>query len=427
MHFFSKTKLIAATAIALVSISMTSAQFYTPTNARIDALGGSRVSDVSDIYRYPALMTGYLDHIQTTWDPTTQYAGFVGVKSITDMFSIGVLANQGPMSPIFTDDAVAYLNGYLPAAPFNNDIVVPHLLLGFDLGVVAIGADLFLEYGGYSEFTADSVDNAGSISNPGFRLSAKAEVASLEILAKFGMGFPKIDASRSKDTTISSERASDMGGYMEMGAQVSVPLLGADWVAGLCYTQTDYRFKSKNSIAQKELLPEPVSYAFSLLNAYFGVEFNFAETAVAALGYSIDHRVNAADTNLQLLRVDPLRPLRYQGDRHETYTHNTHAIYAGVENAWDKAWVFDSFQLRGGARYEINTFGGETSGGVDTLTRGYVTTNYSLPARHSRIVPTVGVGVSKAFATVDLSLNPIAWNGLFSGPGVGRVTATVKF
>ena len=424
MHLFSKTKLLAATAIALVSIGTASAQFYTPTNARIDALGGARVSDVSDIYRYPALMTGYLDHIQTTWDPTTQYAGFVGVKSIADMFAIGVLANQGPMSMDFTDNAVIYLNTYLPAVPFNNDIVVPHLLLGIDLGAVAIGADLFLEYGGYSEFTADSVDNTGSISNPGFRLSAKAEVASLEILAKFGMGFPKIEASRTKDTIISSERASDMGGYMEMGAQVSVPLLGADWVAGLCYTQTDYRFKGRNQISQRELLPEPVSYAFSLLNVYLGVEFNFAETAIATLGYSINHRVNAADTNLLLLRIDPLR---FNGDRHEEHINNTHAIYAGVENAWDKAWVFDSFQLRGGARYEINTFSGETSGGVDTLTRGYVTTNYSRPGAHSRIVPTVGVGVSRAFATVDLSLNPLAWNGLFSGPAVGMVTATVKF
>jgi len=401
------------------------AQFSTPTNARVAALSGAHVSDISGVYRYPVLMTGYLDHIQATWANE-----FVGIKSVTDILSVGVLANQGPMSPFFTYDAIDYLNTYFADNTlFDTDIVVPHLLLGFNFGMVSVGADLFLEYGGYSQTDGqtndDLTDYKGSISNPGFRLSGKVNLASAEILAKFGLGFPSISGSWVLDTN-SSSRESEKGLYMEMGAEANLQLGAADLILGLCYTQSNYRFKltetrGRNSRSQLE----PETYTYSLFSAYIGTEFNFAETAVAMLGYSIDRLSALTVTDLLPLYNDPLM---YSGERRVTDPISYwHSIYGGVENAWDKAWVFDSFQLRGGARYVINTLSGEASGGQDTVNGTYPTTEYSLPATHSRVIPTIGIGVSKAFATVDVSLNPGEWMGLFTGPRVAWVTATVKF
>jgi len=436
MRSFSKTSLKTAATITLMCIGAALAQFNTPTNARVSALSGAHVSDISGAYRYPVLMTGYLNHVQTTWVPSGG-GGFIGVKSIGDIFSIGVLANQGLMSPDFTYDASADLNGFLSSLqtnyppqqvdPFDsNNMVIPHLMLGVDLGMFALGADLFLEYGSYGEITADTTKYNASISHPGFRLSGKIDLSAVEILAKFGLGFPSIDAAITHDT-VTFTRSSNEGLYMEMGAEADIPLGGVDLILGICYTQNNYRFMSSSNILGISL-PDAETYTSSLFNAYFGAEFNFLETAVAMLGYSIYRYSNTTVTDLIL--AYPLEVLRISGQRSVTDPVNySHIIYAGVENAWDKAWIFDSFQLRGGARYVINTTGGEASGGADTTTGShrFSPTNYSLPAVHSRIIPTVGVGVSKSFATLDLSLNPMAWNELFNGPGVGMITATIKF
>ncbi|MDR2591904.1 MAG: hypothetical protein LBC59_03760 [Chitinispirillales bacterium] len=391
-------------AIVLVSIGIASAQFNLPTNARISALAGAHVSDISGVYRYPVLMTGYTDHIQATWGGLD---GFVGIKSISDMLSIGVLANQGPMAPEFTEAAVTRLNAYpslnqpaAAAASYNNEVVIPHLLLGFDLGAVAIGADLFFEYGGYSAESTDTTKYNGSLSTPGFKISGKFDVASAVIMAKFGMGFPSINGEGPAAT---QKLTSDKGTYIETGAEASISGGGADWVLGLCYTQAGYRFKL-GDVSDVDLISR------SLLNAYAGVEFNFVETAVAALGYSISRNALTASQPGQ------------SGEPSQTAINYSHNIYAGVENAWEKAWVFDAFQLRGGALYSITANGGENKAPSPALNP-----SYSQPARHSNVAPVVGIGVSKAFATVDVSLNPGAWGGLFTGPDVAMATATVKF
>jgi len=96
MHFFSKTKMRAAAAVTLAFIGAASAQFNTPTNARVDALAGAHISDISGVYRYPVLMTGYLNHIQANWG---ENQGFIGIKSVSETFSVGILANQGPTAP----------------------------------------------------------------------------------------------------------------------------------------------------------------------------------------------------------------------------------------------------------------------------------------------------------------------------------------
>jgi hypothetical protein len=390
MYLFSKLKMMAAAIIAVVSAGSAFAQFTVPANARVDALAGAPVSDISGVYRYPVMMTGYLDHIQATWG-----GGFVGVKSVSNAFSIGVLANQGPMDAAFTSAAVDALNNYLsPAALFTDSIVIPHLLLGFDFGSAAVGADIFFEYAGYGA-TDGASDYSGSIANPGARLSAKFSAASAEVMAKFGMGFPSVSASGASG---SDKLSSDKGMYMEMGAEAGMPIINADWVLGFCYTSSDYRFKTGSVSAPNTLIN-------SLLNLYIGTEFNFVETAIAALGYSLRRNAATAQPTASGSQSQTL-PINY-----------THAMYAGVENAWDKAWIFDSFQLRGGALYTITSTSGKPSNSV----------NYAQPSRHSSIQPKVGVGVSRAFMTIDVSINPGAWSGVFTGPDVALATATVKF
>jgi hypothetical protein len=148
------------------------------------------------------------------------------------------------------------------------------------------------------------------------------------------------------------------------------------------------------------------------LSAYLGLEFNFVETAVGAFSYSFDRE--AQTTAQPGVSGDPSQTLPIL---------HTHAISAGVENAWGNAWIFDSFQLRGGARYVITAAGGKTQSNA----AGANNTNYSQPAVHSTVQPVIGVGVSKAFFTLDVVLNTGSWGGVFTGPGVSMATATIKF
>jgi len=404
MHILSKTNVKAAATIALLSIGIASAQFYTPTDARVNALAGAHVSDISGVYRYPVLMTGYANHVQANWGGAGQ--GFIGIKSVSDMFSFGVLANQGPVAEALTTATTNQLDGYnwttaLGQPDFDGQVVIPHLLLGFDLGALAIGADVFFEYAGYSASAkagGDTYENSGSYANPGVRLSGKFDAGAANIMAKFGIGIPMMNA---EGLSGSDKLSLDEGLYLEMGAEAGMPLGGADFVLGVGYTRSNYRFKGSNI--------DDYAYTNSRLDIYLGAEFNFLETAVAMLGYSLRRD---AETEAQPdVSGDPTTsaPIDY-----------THRIYAGVENSWDKAWIFDAFQLRGGAFYAITASGRKISDGSDNASN-------SMPAKHQRVVPTVGVGVSKSFATVDVFLNPGNWVGLFTGPEVLGATATVKF
>ncbi|MDR0330745.1 MAG: hypothetical protein LBH93_03435 [Chitinispirillales bacterium] len=401
----SKIKAIAA--IAAVSSGAVFAQFNTPANARMNSLAGVPMRDISNVYSYPVLMAGYLEHIQATWDGGENGA-VIGIKSVSDMFSIGVLANQGLMAPGLAGDALNYLNA-APGGGIGIDAenaVIPHILLGFDLGAVAIGADVFFEYAGYSASTqaADGAKTSysGSYSNPGARLSARFGVADADILAKFGLGFPSINASGvASDPKI----ASDEGLYMEVGAEAGMPFGNADWTLGMNYTRSDQRFKNGNDL-------EPNAICYSLLRAYAGLEFNFVETAAAALSYSFDRyarTVTAPDASNNQSNSNPIN--------------HYHRLSAGVENAWENVWFFDSFQLRGGALYEILALNGSKASTSNPTT----SSDASPPAAHQRVAPALGIGVTKAFFTLDAALNPGNWAGVFTGPQVAMATATVKF
>jgi hypothetical protein len=404
----SITKKIKTLAVILTVAAAANAQFNIPASARISSLAGTPLGDITDVYAYPVFMTGYTDHISATWG-----GGVIGIKAINDMISIGILANQGYMAPGFADDAVNMLNSYaarLPVLPPGFDTLftrfsTPHLLLGFDLGGFRLGADIFFEYAG-ARFKADpdgapSMTAKTSVVHPGARLSAAIDVGDASVLAKFGVGFPSVNGEATLPVGAVDKLSSDAGLYMEMGGELRVPASDIDWTVGGDYTRTDHRFKVGSD-------SDDESICNSLFRMYLGGEFNFMETAVAAFRYRFEryaYTESEPDVSGNPMTSDIL---------------HRHIISAGMENAWEKVWLFDSVHLRGGALYMIEVEGGKASGSNFASSGSY-------PENHSRVVPTLGIGVSKAFFTLDLALNMGSWNGVLTGPGVALATATVKF
>jgi hypothetical protein len=132
------------------------------------------------------------------------------------------------------------------------------------------------------------------------------------------------------------------------------------------------------------------------------------ETAVAALQYHL------ARESFTVTMPDA------SGNPYDTEAVHYHTFSAGIENVWEKVWLFDSVHLRGGAIYVAETDLGSASA-ADTETR------YKMPSYHEGITPTVGFGVSKDFFTLDVSLLPGSWGSVFVGPPVGLATVTIKF
>jgi hypothetical protein len=407
----SKTK-IKTFALILAAAAVASAQFSSPGNARIDAMGGARTADISDVFRYPALMMGYNEHLQATFGAyPADGGGVIGVKSISEAFSIGILANQGriadgmgiPFPNTPSDLAAGVLGGAAGAGGFNvTDYSFPHLLLGFDIASFKLGVDVFFEYANYD---ADRDDNGtksfarGTIMNPGARLSVAAGAGEADVLIKFGMGLPSFSGEYQLPGGNTEKLGSDKGMYMEMGAEATAPIIGLDWTLGGAYIISNFQAKDN-----------PAAYWNSLIEVYLSCEFNVLETAVAAVGYSFN-RYAATEINTS------------NNDSKTMNGAHLHNFSAGLENIWDNVWIFDAFALRGGLAYGIQV---DVASSEDKNNNSKSGT--SEPGVHTAVSPVMGLGVSKGFMTLDLSLRVgDRWSGAFSGPPVGLVTGTVKF
>jgi len=229
---------IKALAVALTFAAFANAQFYAPSNARMDALSGAPFSDITGVFSYPVLMTGYTDHLQATWG-----GGIIGVKAVSDVLSVGIAANQGLMLGRFYDFAADAIDDDLYGVNYN----IPHLLLGFDLGTVRIGAGVFFEYARSTEaFEVGDFKEYDRymIMHPGVRLSTEIDLGDIGLLAKIGMGFPYF-GYRNEETDDSGRETtnyeSDGALFLEVGAEVSLPLFGADWIIGGEFATNSYK------------------------------------------------------------------------------------------------------------------------------------------------------------------------------------------
>jgi hypothetical protein len=398
---------IKTLAVVLTVAVAASAQFYSPTNARKAGMAGAPMADISSVYNYPVLMMGYLNQIQATFDPgiDDNKNGIILTKSLNDEFAIGFTAKQGLM--LNHDFGTSFVTTATGVTGADTTFNIPHLLLGFDMGTVKFGADVFIEYTRYSD--ADEPSGAGAVStynrslilNPGLRLSADISLGDIGVLGKVGISMPSFnDETESGGTTNATK--SEKGLYTEAGAELSLTLLGFDWVFGGSYTLSDHSVKDL-----------PFEYLNSSVLLYVDCEFNILETAVAAIEYSYNRLYGTTINSVTVGNVTTKTKT--------TAGTNYHTFAAGLENAWDNAWIFDNVQLRAGANYQIALETGNTSNDQNndkTRRKDF--------AEHT-ITPAMGIGVSKSFMTLDLYLDMGRWAGAFVGPPVALVTGTIKF
>ncbi|MCL2690018.1 MAG: hypothetical protein FWE57_09275 [Chitinispirillia bacterium] len=398
----SKVKAIA------VVLTMAAAVFA-QENARMRSMGFAPMSDISDVFTYPVLMMGYPNQVQATFND----GAVIGIKQIGEGFSIGVLANQGLMCPGFADAAITHLNA-LPGGPvggrqFNENFNIPHLLLGFGAGPLNLGLDIFVEYASYNANTVDLAGNdnisKAHILNPGARVSAGLEFGDMELLAKFGMGFPSYGGEYRLGATTTKIDPNSKGLYMETGAELSLPIADLDFTAGFGYGFENFNTHN-NSTGPHEW--------HSIITVYLGAEFNVLETAAAALGYTF---FRFAETDIMdFPSGNPVSTTKAMDGIH------AHVFNLGMENIWDNAWIFDAFALRAGALYALGL------PVVRNTSDGDLRSKIKFPGTHSGVNPTMGFGVSYSFLTLDLALDMGDWSsGVFAGPAAGLVTGTIKF
>jgi len=401
----SKVKGLAA-ALVLTMAAGASAQFNSPTNARMMGMAGAPMNDISGVFNYPVLMMGYPDHIQATFPN----GGLLGIKQVNEGFFLGLSANQGRMCPSFTQNVLGGLG--------NN---IPHLLLGFNAGSLNIGADVFFEYDAASEtYTVDNqnggtkeVTDKGYVLNTGVRLSAGIDLENMSLLAKFGIGLPSFYSEEYPDPdfdpNLMVKNSNKKGVYVETGAEVGLPLAGLDWKGGFEYTFVNYNLHDGTA---------GESFWDSKLDIYLGFEFNFLETAVAALGYTFTREAYTEIEETPADQANNQPKVVYEdmgGDHYHTFS-------LGMENIWDDVWIFDAFALRAGASYQISVPVSKSTLDGDLLYKS------SEMGTHSPVRPVMGIGVSKSFLTLDLALQMGNWsNGIISGPTAGLVTGTIKF
>lgn len=384
--------------VALVSVG-TQAQF-SQSNARMSALGGTYImDDMTDLLRYPAYMNSYKNNLQATFN-----SPIMGVLSVGDMMSIGVVANKNFVLDNSADGFYTTGNAFIVRAPLTAMTTqkVPHLLLGFDLEAVSLGFDLFYEYASShykSELKAPpgtTTEISSASRNPGVIASAIFGSEDLPIAAKAGVSFPSV-AGTSDDGTTKTELKSDKGLFFEAGVEATLPVADFALTVG-----TDLNFESY-AFAVGDADPATI-YGKSRLAFFAGLEGEVLTTAkwgaLATVYRSNTKTTTAADTAGSPLLI--------------------FALSGGIENAWTNVWKFDECFARGGLTFSTAT-PGSSSDNTTTITKTSNQTTYA------PVTPTVGAGVKKGAFQLDITINPTAWSGLVSGPAVGVVTGTVTF
>jgi hypothetical protein len=410
---------IKALAVVLTITAMASAQFNSFNNARTTALGGAPLSDISGVYNYPVLMMGYTNQAQVTWFGAgegaggTDFGSFIAIKSINDMIAVGAYYNS---IGFLVDDDYG-----LP-----DHMNTPHILLGFDLGMIKLGVDIFVQLNSNtssSEVSGNVTDIKRSYTNPGLRLSTEIDLGDLGILGKLGIGMP----SYNHDVGINDQNYEISGAYIEVGAEASYPIFNIDLTVGGEFATVNQQQQGNDGNG----IPYDDERA-ALIKFYLSGEVNIMETAAAVLAYEYN-RITGTTIESDKNSSEVLYEMKSMEGR------NIHAFYAGVENSWDDAWKFDNLQFRTGLRYEITDNITKTDNTLNsdyTKTKGY--------ADRTLVKPIIGLGVSKGPLTLDMALsfgrmfdntnddNEVNaeyshWRGLMAGPTMAAASLTVKF
>jgi hypothetical protein len=387
----------------LLAILQGWAQFY-PQNARMEALGGTFIiDDRSDILRYPVCMDQYKDGMQATWN-----SAILGVKSVGDVLCLGITANRGLMMDnsypsSFYQTAATWVNALGSADAMIDPIAsvraMPHILVGADLSVVALGFDVFWEHSGLhfsNETAAADIQMDAGINNFGTIASARFGVGNIPIMAKFGISFPGVSAKYDNETA-KTEVGSDKGLFLNFGGETDIPVGDFTVSAGLDLLFENYGYTLNDSAMG--------SYWGNNKMAFYG---GIQGEAFTNAQWGAQYTLAILDSN-GTTPTDTLKRRNY-----------FHIISCGIENKWSTVWKFDECILRSGLQLNITTTSRTGRDGVNEF-------KHNSAVAYNTVIPTIGGGLRKGFFQLDLTINPTVWAGVVSGPQVGRVTATMQF
>lgn len=429
-------KLIAAIAVGCVAFAV-SAQ-----NARLDAMAGvGIVDDITGIIGNPADVTEYGDQIQGTVGDGVSAAAFgavIATKSIGSVLTLGLLANvQENKSSVlrsdFYDDGAAAVDntatGNIDAGLLNGPAdefpPIPHLLVGLDLGSVALGFDLFVEMARQKSNSEASdgtkTTNKARLSNIGGVASANLDLGSVTMSPLIGFGLPRISGLYESDPgggapIVTEETGSDKGLFVKGGSEVSFAPGDLDWTAGLFYTMESYRFFSKvgGTTTNDDMQPH------HFVEAYVGITTELFTDLLLAAQYSygleisqVKAEVVAAGTTTNTTTTDPRTA--------------SHSAGLGLEKPFDGFWIFDRLITRAGLLWNFTSPGDHTDSEWSGATSGDSEDKNKEPINSQNVALTVGAGMTKGRGQVDVLVDLGNWNGVISGPQGVQATLTIDF
>jgi hypothetical protein len=381
-----------------------SVSIFSQENARIQAMGNSDIiPDISrTIFYNPAYMNNYKDQVQVTFN-----SPIIGIKSVGNMFSLGLVFNQGLIiDNSFYGDAFAML----PAIPTTGVTLPiqynPHLLMGLDLSSVKLALDWFWERSAYSlDATTAGVSSTDdrSINNFGVLAGATLNFSGIDWAFLAGFGIPNMDSKQNTGTPPVTESKSQKGLYLRLGAEAQFGLFSLDWTLGAKYNLVSYQFVNAAGVKQNDNTENVVI-------PYIGFKKELLDKILLVV---------LEKTELKYLESD-----NSSGSPKNSIDTVAYIWSAGLEKQFPNVWIFDSLALRGGISDSV-VYGSTHL--KTTVAPNTNTSDLSYPTKLGPAVPYLGIGVTKKFFCLDLVVNPMAWTGVFVGPPVARCTATFIF
>jgi|GEM_PF-1681334 len=405
---------LAVTAFAVSLFALNAMAQNYPANARVQSLGGSFiVDDASDVMRYSAYMNNYTDIAQITFD-----SPIWGVKSFGDKVNIGVVVNRPLLldASFYTDASAAakVVNAGISGITDQN---IPHILFGLNLSSnFQLGFDLFWEHAHYGSSINDEPEGGtssetkvtGNVNNAGGIVSGIIGLGDGKLALKAGMGLPRMRAKSEVTTanTVETEAKSEKGLFSVLGGELGFTTREMDVTIGADWTHSHFQFKGTDGTTGNQ------SYN-NTLNFYAGANATVDSSSFVTFMY--DFRIQNNGNH----------PDNTTHDARRVFTNVISSIfYAGYENVWTQAWIFDKFAARAGVNYVISSTVDHQKGDG---TGGSYTSRIKHETDYSQVDPCLGIGFVKKIFALDVTVDPAVWAGLISGPKVGTVTATLDF
>ncbi|MFW6220886.1 MAG: hypothetical protein ACOC4C_00330 [Fibrobacterota bacterium] len=397
---------LKAVFITCVAASLSFAQ-----NARIDAMGGvSVIDDIGAVTTAPADMNDFKDQVQAS-NSGESFGPYIGIKSLGDMFSLGVLGNNGLVLDEFYQSGIETVNDALEdgaglAPQLDSDMPpIPHLLFGLDFDALTLGLDLFIEMNrsSYSrDADGDETTEKGRVSNVGGILNANISLGDDMLLSPVvGFGRPSISQISEEPDTTSSEWTSENGLFFTLGTEFGMRLLDASWFVGVFWSLEKFRFADEITNTEETINTN------NTVNGYLGFTTNVLNNLLFAGEYSLTLDYNTDKPS---------------DDISSTLTNVTHRWAAGLEKPVEGFWIFDQLIGRAGAFLEYSD--DKVSSTNDDLE---VETNSSGQGDYTQVTPTVGLGLKKGLFQFDIVSSLTGWTGLVAGPPVVKGTLTLNF